>query len=256
MVQEAWKRIVLCRMVRDNLDQTAQQSQNQSQAGETQGRGQHAEERAGPERSTDNVNADSKEPTERQLDFLLWKKLRLEQEPDTWHQLVTAGDADQLPTHLRPFSSPAEYELVKSTYQQLQHSGYYWGPMSMEEAHKILSQTLLGTFLIRDSCQPNVFFTLSYQSEDGPTSVRVQLNNLLFSLHGSQKNFPSFFTLLTYYTSSSCKLTVPYRRQRPESLKQACRRAFVRTHGAEDISNSPGLSLQVKNYVCAYPHCI
>lgn len=108
----------------------------------------------------------------------------------------------------------------------------------------------------RDSGQPDVFFTLSYQSSCGPTSVRVQLNNLLFSLHGSQRTFTSLFKLLTYYTGSSCKLTVPYRRQRPERLKQMCRRALVRTFGAETISTLPRLSTQIKDYVHAYPHSI
>lgn len=108
----------------------------------------------------------------------------------------------------------------------------------------------------RDSGQPDVFFTLSYQSDDGPTSVRVQLNNLLFSLHGSHRTFPSLFALLTYYTSSSCKLTVPYRKQRPECLKQMCRRALVCTYGAENINTLPGLSIQIKDYVHVYPYCI
>lgn len=108
----------------------------------------------------------------------------------------------------------------------------------------------------RDSGQPDVFFTLSYQSDDGPTSVRVQLNNLLFSLYGSQRTFASLFALLTYYTGSSCKLTVPYRKQRPERLKQMCRRALIRAYGAENISTFPGLSTQVKDYVHAYPCCI
>ncbi|XP_071360540.1 suppressor of cytokine signaling 1b [Trachinotus anak] len=243
-------------MVRDNLEKTAVQSRKENLAAQTQSESQPPEEPAGPEQSPERVELDSQEPTERQLDLLLWNKLHLKEEAGTWHQLVTGADALSWPTHLRPFSSPAEYELVKSTYQQLQHSGYYWGPMTMEEAHEILTHALQGTFLIRDSGQPDVFFTLSYQSEDGPTSVRVQLNNLLFNLHGSQRNFTSLFALLTYYTSSSCKLTVPYRKQRPESLKQACRRAFIRTYGAKKISTLPGLSLQVKNYVHAYPHCI
>lgn len=108
----------------------------------------------------------------------------------------------------------------------------------------------------RDSGQRDVFFTLSYQSDDGPTSVRVQLNNLLFSLYGSHRTFSSLFTLLTYYTGSSCKLTVPYRKRRPERLKQMCRRALVRTYGAESISTLPGLSVQVKDYVHAYPYFI
>ncbi|XP_018539976.2 LOW QUALITY PROTEIN: suppressor of cytokine signaling 1-like [Lates calcarifer] len=243
-------------MVKDNLDKTVAQSQKQNRAAETQSQSHPPEEPAGPEQSPERVKPDSSEPTGRQLDLLLWHKLNLEEEPEDWRQLVTGADADCLPTHLRPFRSQAEYELVKSTYQQLQHSGYYWGPMTMEEAHEILTNALLGTFLIRDSGQPDVFFTLSYQSDDGPTSVRVQLNNLLFNLNGSQRTFPSLFALLTYYSSSSCKLTVPYRKQRPESLKQRCRRAFVHTYGAENISTLPGLSPQVKNYVHSYPHSI
>ncbi|KAA8594592.1 suppressor of cytokine signaling 1 [Etheostoma spectabile] len=245
-------------MVRDDHDRTVVQGQKQSCAAETQNQSQPAKEPAGPEQaqSPERVPAESQEPTEKKLDLLHWKT-HVEEDDDTWCLPVTGADAaESLPTHLRPFSSAAEYKLVKQTYQRLQHSGYYWGSMTMEEAHQILSQAPLGTFLIRDSGQPDVFFTLSYQSDDGPTSVRVQLNNLLFSLYGSHRTFESLFALLTYYTSSSCKLTVPYRKQRPERLKQICRRALIGSYGAQNISTLPGLSTQVKDYVNAYPCCI
>ncbi|KAK2817269.1 hypothetical protein Q5P01_025460 [Channa striata] len=235
-------------MVRDNIHRTVEQSQKQNQAAETPGQSQATGEPA------ERVNPGSQEP--RQLSTLQRNKFNRQEEPGTWCQPLTGADADSLPTHLRPFSSEAEYHLVKSTYQQLKHSGYYWGPMTMEEAHAILAHAPMGTFLIRDSGQTDVFFTLSYQSDDGPTSVRVQLNNLLFNLHGSQRTFTSLFDLLTYYTSSSCKLTVPYREQRPERLKQMCRRALIRTCGAETISTLPTLSNQIKDYVHAYPHSI
>lgn len=58
-------------------------------------------------------------------------------------------DIEKLATHLRPFRSKAEYRLVKHTHVQLQHSGYYWGSMTMEEAHKLLTPQPLGTFLVR-----------------------------------------------------------------------------------------------------------
>lgn len=250
--------IFLCRMVRDNLDRTVVQSQKQIRAAETQSQSRPPEEPAEPERAQnpDRVKPESQEPTKSQLDLLFSKKLNLEEDPESWRQAVTGADADSLPTHLRPFRSAAEYKLVKHTYQQLQHSGYYWGSMTMEEAHEILSKAAQGTFLIRDSGQPDVFFTLSYQSDEGPTSVRVQLNNLLFSLFGSHRTFASLFALLTYYTGSSCKLTAPYRKQRPERLKQMCRRALIRTYGAENMSTFPGLVTQVKDYVHAYPCCI
>ncbi|XP_041840194.1 suppressor of cytokine signaling 1-like [Melanotaenia boesemani] len=204
--------------------------------------------------SSEKVQPESRESSER-LDLLL-KNLRCEEDPESRSLAVTEVDIESLPTHLHPFSSEAEYNLVKRTYQQLLHSGYYWGPMTMEEAHKILTHLPQGTFLIRDSGQPDVFFTLSYQSVDGPTSVRVQLNNLLFNLYGSHRTFASLFALLAYYTSSPCKLTEPYRKQRPERLKQMCRRAFIHTHGAESISTLPGLTTEVKTYVLAYPYCI
>lgn len=258
MQQVVKRRILLCRMVRDNLDRKVVQSRKQNHPADTQNQSQPPEEPAVPERarSPERVQPESQEPTERQLDLLLWQKLNSNGEPGSLCQPFPGADAESWPTHLCPFSSAAEYRLVKHTYQQLQHSGYYWGSMPMEEAHAILTQAPLGTFLIRDSGQTDVFFTLSYQSDDGPTSVRVQMNNLLFSLYGSTRTFDSFFALLTFYTGSSCKLTSPYRKQRPEHLTQMCRRAVIGLYGAEDLSTLPGLSPQLKNYVLSYPCCI
>ncbi|RVE76020.1 hypothetical protein OJAV_G00004520 [Oryzias javanicus] len=229
-------------MVRDSLNRTTTQCQKQNKPAETENPSR--EEGAGPEQS---------ENPDRQPEPLLWNQPV--EEPKPWIQPETGADADFF-THLRPFSSEEAYKLVRHTYQQLQHSGFYWGPMTMEEAHEKLSRVPIGTFLIRDSGQPDVFFTLSYQSEEGPTSVRIILDNLLFNLYGSLKTFPSLLALLTYYTSSSCKLTEPYRKQRPERLKQMCRRALIRAYGSECTSTLSGLSVQTKAYVLAYPHCI
>ncbi|XP_004066013.1 suppressor of cytokine signaling 1 [Oryzias latipes] len=231
-------------MVRDGLNRTAIQCQKQNKPAEIEGQSQAPEEGTSPEQS---------ENPDRQLEPLWWNQPV--EEPIPWSQPVTGAEADFF-THLRPFSSQEAYKLVRHTYQQLQHSGFYWGPMTMEEAHEKLSHAPIGTFLIRDSGQPDVFFTLSYQSEDGPTSVRIILENLLFNLYGSLRTFSSLFALLTYYTSSSCKLTEPYRKQRPERLKQMCRRAVIRAYGSECTSTLPGLSVQMKAYVRAYPHCI
>ncbi|KAK7929585.1 hypothetical protein WMY93_005980 [Mugilogobius chulae] len=132
------------------------------------------------------------------LELHKWKSERDSPEELSWRQALSEVDGDLFPTHLRPFSCPEQYRLVKQTYQQLQHSGYYWGALTMEEAPCHAVPRSPGTFLIRDSVQPDVFFTLSYRSEDGPTSVRVLLNkDLHFSLHGSHKTFPSLFALLT-----------------------------------------------------------
>lgn len=204
------------------------------------------------------VTAESGDLPNSQLELRTWNQ---EQDPSEeqalpWSQALSEADAISWPTHLRSFSSPEEYKLVKRTYQQLQHSGYYWGPLTMEEAHTMLKSAPLGTFLIRDSGQPDVFFTLSYQSSDGPTSVRVMLNQLLFSLYGSNKTFDSLFALLGHYTGPSCKLTAPHRTQRPERLRQMCRRALIHTFGADSIQLLPGLSSRDKDYIYLYPHTI
>ncbi|XP_034044739.1 suppressor of cytokine signaling 1-like [Thalassophryne amazonica] len=245
-------------MVRDStaiLDTAEQRTHPERiHAAKAQNQSSPPAETAGPEKATQKCQ----DPTVTHLPLQQWDQVQSEplsdDEPDAWRQAVFG--ADSLPTHLRPFSSQEEYKLVKSTHKQLLHSGYYWGPMPAEEAHGILKKMPLGTFLIRDSGQPDVFFTLSYQSDEGPTSVRVLVNNLLFSLHGSHKTFTSLFALLCHYTGSSCKLTAPYCRQRPELLKQICRKAIIRTFGAENIKTLSGLSNQMKDYICAYPNCI
>lgn len=64
-------------------------------------------------------------------------------------QNVDGANAGSLPSHLRPFTSLTQYNLVRDTYVQLLHSDYYWRSMTMEEAHRILQHVQLGTFLIR-----------------------------------------------------------------------------------------------------------
>ncbi|XP_019718206.1 suppressor of cytokine signaling 1-like [Hippocampus comes] len=240
------------RMVRDKPNRTIRKKKNANQ----QKQSPASDEPATPQevQSTEQ----NQDIAEKPLETLHWSQrhsLHLsDQQLETWCQ--SGADAANLPTHLRSFSSPEEYKLVKRTHQQLQHSSYYWGAMNMEEAHKMLRLASPGAFLIRDSGQPDVFFTLSYYSEDGPTSVRVLLRKLLFALCGSQKTFASLFDLLAYYRSPLCKLTAPYRQQRPERLKQICRRAMVHMYGAENIRNLAGLSCEVKDYVLAYPYSI
>ncbi|XP_061536041.1 suppressor of cytokine signaling 1-like isoform X1 [Phycodurus eques] len=241
------------RMVREKPKRTVRKKNDVKQ----QKQSQAPDEPATPQQ-VQNPEQKNKDTTERPQDALHWSHLHSlhlsDEQLETWCK--NGPEAANLPTHLRPFSSPEEYKLVKRTHQQLQHSSYYWGAMTMEEAHKILTLASPGSFLIRDSGQPDVFFTLSYHSDDGPTSIRVVLRKLLFGLCGSQKTFASLFDLLAHYSSPSCKLTTPYRRQQPEHLKQICRRALVHTYGVENIRNLTGLSCEVKDYVYAYPHSI
>ncbi|KAK6301155.1 hypothetical protein J4Q44_G00292530 [Coregonus suidteri] len=164
---------------------------------------------------------------------------------------------DPWATHLRTFSSQQEYVLVLRTHRQLLHSGYYWGPMGMEEAHNTLLLTPPGSFLIRDSRQLDVFFTLSYHGDQGPTSVRVLLTNQSFRLNGSIKAFDSLFALLrSYMESSHRRLRRAWRRERPMTLQQLCRGRVIEMYGAERIDSLPGINQVVAQYLRDYPYTI
>ncbi|XP_056137013.1 suppressor of cytokine signaling 1-like [Lampris incognitus] len=253
-------------MVRGKLDRPEQKQEQKHQA-KLQNQSPPPEGALGSQRpqSSNREEPETQKSQEREQDLFDWEKVSTqknsEEVPEGWtdQRLCTTAalsDHYRWPTHFRPFRGLAEYHLVKHTHLQLHHSGFYWGPVTMEKAHHILAQTPQGTFLIRDSGQTDVFFTLSYQSDDGPTSVRILLTNELFCLNGSRKTFASLFALLSFYTGSSCKLTLPYRRKRPELLIQMCRRAVIRIYGADRICTLPILSTPAKDYLHAYPYFI
>ena len=78
-------------MVRDNLDRKVVQSRKQNHTADTQNQSQPPEEPAAPERarSPERVQPESQEPTERQLDLLLWQKRNLNGEPGSLCQVST-----------------------------------------------------------------------------------------------------------------------------------------------------------------------
>ncbi|XP_034155921.1 suppressor of cytokine signaling 1b [Pangasianodon hypophthalmus] len=159
-------------------------------------------------------------------------------------------------THFRPFRDVGERSLVASATRFLGNSGFYWGPLDVEEAHARLASLPVGTFLIRDSMQTDVFFTLSYRSADGPTSVRVLLKGHGFALDGSKHAFPCLFELLRFYMASPKRsLKQPYRGSAPQKLQELCRRAVVKTYGKENLEELP-VSTVLKDFLQSYPFSI
>ncbi|ADE34438.1 suppressor of cytokine signaling protein [Turbot reddish body iridovirus] len=109
--------------------------------------------------------------------------------------------------HFHVFSCKEDYDIIIDTATRLERSGFYWGPLGVEEAHRMLRNSAVGSFLIRDSRQKGVFFTLSYHSVSGPVSVRIGYRDKKFSLAGSKQSFSSVFALLDH---SAPHLGVPY----------------------------------------------
>lgn len=159
-------------------------------------------------------------------------------------------------THFRTFRDVEERLLVASATRFLGNSGFYWGPLDVDEAHARLASLPVGTFLIRDSMQTDVFFTLSYRSSEGPTSVRVLLKGGGFVLDGSRHVFPCLFALLRFYMTTPKKsLKRPYRGSSPQKLQELCRRAVVKTYGKENLDKLP-VSTLLKNFLQSYPFSI
>ncbi|XP_072513121.1 suppressor of cytokine signaling 1b [Salminus brasiliensis] len=160
------------------------------------------------------------------------------------------------PTHFHPFRHQRDRSLITQAADYLARSGFYWGPLDVDEAHARLAGLPVGTFLIRDSTQTDIFFTLSYRAEDGPTSVRVLLRDGAFSLDGSKHAFPCLFALLEFYMTTPKKsLQKPYRGGAPQTLQELSRRAVVRTYGRESIGGLP-VSAGLKDFLNSYPFTI
>lgn len=157
-------------------------------------------------------------------------------------------------THFPLFACKEDCDIITETATKLERSGFYWGPLGVQEAHAMLKNSPIGSFLIRDSQQKNVFFTLSYHAKSGPVSVRIEYKKQRFSLTGNERNFPSLFTLLEYYINSPKKsLSAPYRKWVP-TLQEICRKRVLELSGdVGHISDLP-INTFVKGFLREFPY--
>ncbi|MGH0171381.1 UNVERIFIED_CONTAM: hypothetical protein FKN15_060950 [Acipenser sinensis] len=151
------------------------------------------------------------------------------------------------------FQSYQDFRTITETTALLERSGFYWGPLSVEEAHAKLKAEPLGTFLIRDSRQKNYFFTLSLKMQSGATSVRINFKSSRFSLVGSKESFDCLFKLLEYYTSCPKKsLGKPLRKEKLQPLQDLCRKRIIQTFGRENVDSIP-VNAVLKDFLSSFP---
>ncbi|KAM4901178.1 suppressor of cytokine signaling 1-like [Sylvia borin] len=86
-----------------------------------------------------------------------------------------------LPDRFRMFRS-CEWEVLERSLNILQASDFYWGPLSVGEAHAKLQREPVGTYLVRDSSQGNCLFSLSVRMPTGPVSLRISFQEGYFRL--------------------------------------------------------------------------
>ncbi|KAJ8983935.1 hypothetical protein NQ317_008637 [Molorchus minor] len=168
-----------------------------------------------------------------------------------------------------PLDSKPETELqrLSDTVRALRQSDWYYEGITYQQSHDLLADTAVGTYLVRNSSDPRFLFSLSVQTERGPTSVRLFYMNGFFRLdaqahlQSAMPLFPSVITLVQHYVEqsrlcrnsaqvwvdpngkwySSILLDKPLRKkQKPPSLKHFARLAV---HRALRSSDRPRLAM-------------
>ncbi|XP_037545444.1 suppressor of cytokine signaling 1a [Nematolebias whitei] len=145
-------------------------------------------------------------------------------------------------------------DIITETASKLERSGFYWGPLGVEDAHRMLKDAPLGSFLIRDSRQKDVFFTLSYHAKSGPVSVRIDYKQQRFSLAGNERSFQTLFALLEHYINSPKRsLRVPYRKWEP-SLQELCRRHIMEQCSEKSKISELPVTHVVQDFLLEFPY--
>lgn len=193
------------------------------------------------------------------------------------------------PTEARP---ETELQKLTDTVRVLRLSDWYYEGITYQQSQDLLKDKSLGTFLVRESSDPRFLFSLSVQTERGPTSVRIHYINGYFRLdaqlhlQGAMPLFPSVIDLVQHYVAqsknskngaqvwvdpkgkwySAILLDKPLRKaNNSPSLKHLARLAV---HGALQATNRPRLSLlpaphtqlelppSLTAYLSEYPHSL
>jgi len=99
-------------------------------------------------------------------------------------------------------------EVLRNSQSELEQCCWYHGSLSWQESAMLLQNSKEGTFLVRDSQDPRFLYSLSVQRpKEGPTSVRIQFQNGLFSLDAEDRirewmpRFKSVCELVEHYVS-------------------------------------------------------
>ncbi|XP_075232133.1 cytokine-inducible SH2-containing protein-like isoform X2 [Lycorma delicatula] len=109
---------------------------------------------------------------------------------EEWNFSVPIQCTSSVLTQSLPPQSELDFLRLSSTLKSLSISGWYYEGLSWQQSVALLMPTSPGTFLVRDSSDPRYLFSLSVQTERGPTSVRLYYSNGQFRLDAQPKLAP------------------------------------------------------------------
>ncbi|XP_066986706.1 uncharacterized protein [Macrobrachium rosenbergii] len=113
---------------------------------------------------------------------------------------------------LRDWTVWDDERVLGNMRRALAESGWYWERLSWRQAETLLQSTSLGTFIVRESADTRYLYSLSVQTERGPTSVRIHYTTGKFRLDceshmtSSIPEFSSIINLIEYYIRMNRKL--------------------------------------------------
>ncbi|XP_032898397.1 suppressor of cytokine signaling 2-like [Amblyraja radiata] len=189
-------------------------------------------------------------------------------------RLLCASNCAQDPLGLR--EGQTDLFRISCTMSHLELTGWYWGALTSIEARQMLNQTTEGTFLVRDSSNPQYLLTLSVKTSSGPAHLRIEYSEGKFGFDSvvlakpKLKNFDDVVDLVQHYVSVSkgahkahdqsiapvtkdtvihLKLTKPLYVATP-SLQHLCR--IIINKSTKTIQELP-LPTRLKEYLLEYP---
>ncbi|XP_050311299.1 suppressor of cytokine signaling 2-like [Anthonomus grandis grandis] len=116
---------------------------------------------------------------------------------------LSFGYPEELPLQLLPTPHAANQDAVLQQLREndraLRQSGWFYEGITFEESHEMLKSAKVGTFLVRNSSDPKYLYSLSVQTERGPTSVRLHYTNGYFKLDAQahlQHVMPAFTSVI------------------------------------------------------------
>lgn len=182
------------------------------------------------------------------------------------------------PAALSAYSN--DFERLRGTQSALKTCGFYYEGITWQRASELLRGASVGTFLVRESADPRHLYSLSVQTDRGPTSVRIHYSGGRFRLDcednliHSMPTFDCVLKLVEHYVrlsqtakGKSCvwldgsgkrdlkvRLYRPLYRRVPSlqhAARTACRAILTKNGLSEDDLDLPSV---VKDYLKDYPY--
>eukprot|EP00118_Oscarella_pearsei_P004122 m.17137 g.17137 ORF g.17137 m.17137 type:complete len:442 (+) comp27340_c0_seq1:1132-2457(+) len=92
-------------------------------------------------------------------------------------------EEDVVYTRVAPLCAENHGQSVRSGLKSLSMHGWYWGPLTRQEAEEKLHNTPDGTFLVRDSSDDRYLLSVTFRSQGRTLHTRIEYFNGRFSFY-------------------------------------------------------------------------